>query len=137
MSSELWIAILTFLTTVFGGARWLFQVRHNQTLKEQKAKANLESQVENLKNENHVLLVNNIQSQLDQLKIISDGLKNEMGGLKAALENMRDELKVMDNFSKGIHKLFADREAKQKIVNDAVIKLSDELIILKGVKKNG
>jgi chromosome segregation ATPase len=133
---DFWVALFGFLTAIVGGARWLLAVANRNKIRQQSEKQRLDAQTENLKKENQKLFIDNIQLQLKGFETAIKALQNEIREMRKEQKEAIEKLGAHDSFVENMKKFIITREQTLKTMQSQMIKLGDELTMIKG-KKNG
>lgn len=130
MTSELWIALLGFLTTSVGGVRWLLHVYFKQA-----------KTIEDLRSKNENLAIGSLQEAVSSLKVQIHQHRADMLRMREDLQLMqvsmtrtsKDAEVIMQSMSTYIET--TKRRIEQ--VETQIVQLGRALILVKGGKGNG
>ncbi len=136
MSVEIWVALIGLLTTVIGAVRWMLSVSHKNKMKQAREKADQEVRVENLKERNAQLFSSSIESKLKLLESLLEGFKTELHALKKSMDQANVGYEKFNAFIKSMDNFILDKEKRMKHVESEIIRISNDVIMIKG-KKNG
>lgn len=136
MTIELWIAVISFLTALAGIGKWILSVSYKQKIKEQEHQTQQQERIEKLKQENQKLFIANIEQKLKHLETLMQGMSRDTGIIKTILAEHSKRFDRQEEFSTNMKNYIATRDAETKKLASMILKLNDELMIIKS-RKNG
>ncbi len=136
MSIELWIALIGLATAVIGAWRWLLEVIHKNKMKEDSDKADKAKELEHLRAQNNKLTQSNIEIKIEHIETMINALREDVQQARLSIEKISDKVNKNDDVFNNIQKYMTSRDAQIKQFSSMILKLNDELILIKG-KKNG
>ena len=136
MSAEAWGALITLLTTLAGIGRWHLAVSHKNKMKQLEKEEEQAKKIENLKSQNARLQFEKVEQKLKSFELMLVDQKEDLVFIRAVLNRHSEVLDKQDEFITSVKQALAKRDAEVKNLQSHILKLNDELVMIKS-KKNG
>lgn len=136
MSIELWIALIGLATAIIGAWRWLLEVNHKNKMKEDSENADKAKELENLRAQNNKLAQSNLEIKIEHLETMINALREDVQQARLSIEKISDKVDKNDDIFNNIQKYMTSRDAQIKQFSSMILKINEELILIKG-KKSG
>jgi len=125
MDKELWIAILTFGTAAVGAVRWLIHVYWKQA-----------ETIEDLRSRNERITISKLRDAIDDIKKEIATHNRKMTEINQAILKAQQRIEKNTTDTEALIKSVADyietTAAKFKLMESQIVKLANDLIMVKG-----